>query len=170
MAILMGDEELQALRQRFKQKADVYLQNSTLSFDRESEIDLQDKKEKKPLPRFNIHSGFWILTSIAVTYYVEFFTVVKETVHGESWWFLFGSFLLIISLAVAFYCIIYLEWYCGVSDYDNKYPALVPLATATFVSAAICFNISLWHVWSFFTPFILLTQFMGLVMLVSLLG
>uniref|UniRef100_H3A6W4 Transmembrane protein 128 n=2 Tax=Latimeria chalumnae TaxID=7897 RepID=H3A6W4_LATCH len=85
-------------------------------------------------------------------------------------WFLFGSFLLIISLAVAFYCIIYLEWYCGVSDYDNKYPALVPLATATFVSAAICFNISLWHVWSFFTPFILLTQFMGLVMLVSLLG
>lgn len=32
------------------------------------------------------------------------------------------------------------------------------------------FNIALWPVWSFFTPLILFTQFMGVVMFISLLG
>lgn len=32
------------------------------------------------------------------------------------------------------------------------------------------FNIALWPVWSFFTPLILFTQFMGVIMLISLLG
>lgn len=36
----------------------------------------------------------------------------------------------------------------------------------------LCFslNIALWPVWSFLTPVILFTQFMGVVMLISLLG
>lgn len=32
------------------------------------------------------------------------------------------------------------------------------------------FNIALWPVWSFFTPLILFTQFMGVIMFISLLG
>ncbi|XP_059868794.1 transmembrane protein 128 isoform X1 [Delphinus delphis] len=127
------------------------------------------EKKEKPLPRLNIHSGFWILASIAVTYYVDFFQTVKENFHTSSW-FLFGGTLLLVSLSIAFYCIVYLEWYCGIEDYDIKYPTLIPITTATFIVAGICFNVALWHVWSFFTPLLLFTQFMGVVMLISLLG
>nr|XP_060633958.1 transmembrane protein 128-like [Anolis sagrei ordinatus] len=128
------------------------------------------EKKEKPLPRLNIHSAFWILTSIVTTYYVEFFKTIKEIIQQESWWFGLGSCLLVVSLSVAFYCIVYLEWYHGIEDYDTTYPALIPITTACFIAAAVCFNISLWPVWSFLTPLILFVQFMGIVMLVSLLG
>ncbi|XP_030419098.1 transmembrane protein 128 [Gopherus evgoodei] len=128
------------------------------------------EKKEKPLPRLNIHSAFWILASIAVTYYVEFFKTIKETIQADSWCIVLGSCLLVASLAIAFYCIIYLEWYCGIEDYDAQYPVLIPVTTATFIAAAVCFNIALWPVWSFLTPLLLFTQFMGVVMLVSLLG
>uniref|UniRef100_A0A8C6YU52 Transmembrane protein 128 n=1 Tax=Nothoprocta perdicaria TaxID=30464 RepID=A0A8C6YU52_NOTPE len=95
------------------------------------------EKTRKPQPRLNIHSAFWILASIAVTYYFEFFKTIKETIQGDSWWFASGSCLLAACLSVAFYCIIYLEWYCGIEDYDARYPVLIPITTATFIAAAI---------------------------------
>nr|XP_006216436.1 transmembrane protein 128 [Vicugna pacos]XP_015105141.1 transmembrane protein 128 [Vicugna pacos]XP_031541943.1 transmembrane protein 128 [Vicugna pacos] len=127
------------------------------------------EKKEKPLPRVNIHSGFWIVASIAVTYYADFLKTVKDNFHASSW-FPCGGALLLVSLSIAFYCIFYLEWYCGIEDYDVRYPALIPITTATFIVAGICFNAALWHVWSFFTPLLLFTQFMGVVMLISLLG
>lgn len=54
-----------------------------------------------------------------------------------SWWLSGGTFLLAACLSVAFYCILYLEWYCGIQDYDEQYPALIPVATATFIAAAV---------------------------------
>ncbi|XP_065591856.1 transmembrane protein 128 [Cyrtonyx montezumae] len=127
-------------------------------------------KKKKPSPRLNVHSAFWILASIAVTYYFDFFKSVKETIQADSWWFASGSCLLAACLSVAFYCIIYLEWYHGIEDYDVQYPVLIPVTTVTFIAAAVCFNVALWPVWSFITPVVLFIQFMGVVMLVSLLG
>ncbi|XP_020033941.1 transmembrane protein 128 isoform X2 [Castor canadensis] len=94
------------------------------------------EKKEKPLPRLNIHSGFWILASIVVTYYVDFFKTLKENFHTSSW-FLFGGAFLLVSLSVAFYCIVYLEWYRGIEEYDVKYPVLVPITTATFIAAGI---------------------------------
>ncbi|XP_045737446.1 transmembrane protein 128 isoform X1 [Mirounga angustirostris] len=127
------------------------------------------EKKEKPLPRLNIHSGFWILASIVVTYYVDFFKTIKENFHTNSW-FVVGGALLLLSLSIACYCILYLEWCRGIEDYDVKYPTLIPITTATFIAAGICFNVALWHVWSFLTPLVLFTQFMGVVMLISLLG
>ncbi|NWW96165.1 TM128 protein, partial [Rhynochetos jubatus] len=94
-------------------------------------------EKRKPLTRLNIHSSFWILASIAVTYYFDFFKTVKETIQADSWWFASGSCLLAACLCVAFYCILYLELYCGIEDYDAQYPALIPITTATFIAAAI---------------------------------
>ncbi|XP_023781576.1 transmembrane protein 128 [Cyanistes caeruleus] len=128
------------------------------------------EKTMRPLNRLNIHSAFWILASIAVTYYFDFLKNIKETMQADSWWLSCGTCLLAACLSVAFYCILYLEWYCGIQDYDEQYPALIPITTATFIAAAICFNVALWPVWSFFTPVLLFIQFMGVVMLVSLLG
>ncbi|XP_042526210.1 transmembrane protein 128 [Dipodomys spectabilis] len=127
------------------------------------------EKKEKPLPRLNIHSAFWIVASIVVTYYVDFFKTLQDNFHTSSW-LLFGGALLLVSLSVALYCILYLEWYHGIKEYDAKYPTLVPVTTATFIASGVCFNIALWNVWSFFTPLVLFTQFMGVVMLISLLG
>ncbi|NXU55496.1 TM128 protein, partial [Turnix velox] len=94
-------------------------------------------EKRKPLSRLNIHSAFWILASIAVTYYFDFFKSVKETIEADSGWFASGSCLLAVCLSVAFYCILYLEWFCGIEDYDDEYPALIPITTATFIAAAV---------------------------------
>ncbi|XP_043918536.1 transmembrane protein 128 isoform X2 [Protopterus annectens] len=172
MATFSENPELEALRHRFRQQAALLLQASPSADGPPSWTDIDDdkKKNEKPLPRVNFHSVFWILVSAVVTYYTDFITVIKASEHVQSWWFLLGSCLLAISLMIAFYCIIYLECLCGVKDYDSQYPALVPSATAAFIAAAICFNIALWSLWSFLTPLILFTQFMGMVMLISLLG
>ncbi|XP_041132177.1 transmembrane protein 128 isoform X2 [Polyodon spathula] len=130
----------------------------------------EEKEKEKPLPRVNLHSVFWILASIGLTYYIDFFTVIKEDVQIKSWWFNIGSFFLLVSLALALFCIVYLEWFCGIGDYDKEYPAIAPITTAAFIVASGSFNIALWPVWSFFTPVILFTQFMGVVMVISLLG
>lgn len=39
------------------------------------------EQKEQPLPRLNVHSGFWILASIAATYYVDFFKTIKENFH-----------------------------------------------------------------------------------------
>ncbi|XP_036619601.1 transmembrane protein 128 [Trichosurus vulpecula] len=168
MATAIDAGELHQLRRRFQEEG--LLGASALQgHGAEAEEPTTVEKKEKPLPRLNIHSAFWILASIVVTYYVEFFKTVKENIQ-TSGWLLVGISLLITSLAIAFYCILYLEWYCGIGDYDVRYPVLIPLTTATFILAGICFNIALWPVWTLFTPLILFTQFMGAIMLVSLLG
>ncbi|KAM4808277.1 transmembrane protein 128 [Rhinophrynus dorsalis] len=165
MAALSEDSDLQCIRQRFQQQAESLLRETD-----PGDTDIYEKKKEKPPSRINLHSVFWILAAVSLTYYVEFFQVVKEILEGGCWWLLSGTLLLVVSLSVALYCIIYLEWLCGISDYDTKYPALVPITITTFIVAAICYNVALWPTWSFFTPLILFTQFMGMVMLVSLLG
>ncbi|XP_072435174.1 transmembrane protein 128 [Chiloscyllium punctatum] len=163
-------EQLLRFRNQFRAAAPTTAFPRDSVWPRASDIQDEEKKKEKPLPRFNMHSVFWILASIAVTYYVEFFSTIKTDYRIEGRWFLLGSSLLIISLLIAFYCIFYLEWYRGIREYEQYNPTLVPSATASFIAAAVCFNIALWPVWSFFTPFILFTQFMGVVMFVSLLG
>nr|XP_033805118.1 transmembrane protein 128 [Geotrypetes seraphini]XP_033805128.1 transmembrane protein 128 [Geotrypetes seraphini]XP_033805138.1 transmembrane protein 128 [Geotrypetes seraphini] len=169
MAVWAQNGELERVRRRFRQEAEALLR-ATSSADSEYEVTEDRKKNEKPLPRVNVHSVFWILASIVLTYYVEFFKAVKECIQEGSSSFLLGSVLCIMCLSVALYCVIYLEWYCGIGDYDTKYPALVPITIITFIAAAVCYNITFWPVWSVFTPFLLFTQFMGMVMFISLLG
>ncbi|KAM3937253.1 transmembrane protein 128 [Leptodactylus fuscus] len=165
MAALLEDRELQGLRQRFQLQAEALLRE-----DGGADSDDEKKKQEKPLPRLNAHSVFWILAAISLTYYIDFFQVLQSNLHEGCVWLLVGAVSLVVSLSIALYCIVYLEWHCGICDYDAKYPGLVPVAIVTFLVTAVCFNVSLWPVWSFFTPVILFTQFMGFVMLVSLLG
>ncbi|KAM5191823.1 transmembrane protein 128 [Mantella aurantiaca] len=167
MASLVQDRDLQNLRRRFEQQAEALLGEAGVT---EADGDEDEKKKQKPLPRVNVHSVFWILAAVAVTHYVDFLPVLQMNLQEGCTWLLVGAVSLVFSMTVALYCIVYLEWYHGVYDYDAKYPGLVPVAILTFLVAAVCFNVSLWPVWSFCTPLILFTQFMGFVMLVSLLG
>ncbi|RXN22224.1 transmembrane protein 128 [Labeo rohita] len=120
--------------------------------------------------RINRHSVFWIAASVALTYYLDFFTVVLNHSDIHSWWFCVGLVLLGLCVGLAGFCIVYLEWFRGIKHYDQEYPAVPAVTTAAFIAASCSLNIALWPVWSFFTPVILFTQFMGVVMLISLLG
>ncbi|XP_024124809.1 transmembrane protein 128 [Oryzias melastigma] len=164
---MINSNELSALRNRFKRDADLLMQTSATSVEDEKS---QEEKDLKPLPRINKHSVFWIAASAGVTYYVDFFHVVLESDEIKSWWFNVGLTLLGICLTLAMFCIVYLEWFKGIPHYDQEYPAIPPVTTAAFIAASCSFNIALWPVWSFFTPIILFTQFMGVVMFISLLG
>ncbi|XP_023209335.1 transmembrane protein 128 [Xiphophorus maculatus] len=164
---MFNDSELATLRNRFKRDAELLMQATTSAVDGEKS---QEEKDLKPLPRINKHSVFWIVASVAVTYYADFLHVIVENDDVKSWWFNVGLILLGICLSLAMFCIVYLEWFKGIQHYDQEYPAIPPITTAAFIAASCSFNIALWPVWSFFTPLILFTQFMGVVMFISLLG
>ncbi|XP_029005828.1 transmembrane protein 128 [Betta splendens] len=164
---MLNDSELATLRNRFKKDAEFLMQGASSS---EEDGKSQEEKDSRPLPRFNRHSIFWILASIGVTYYVDFIPNVMENEDIVSWWFNVGLVLLGICLSLATYCIVYLEAFKGIQHYDQEYPAIPPITTAAFIAASFSFNFALWPVWSFFTPVILFTQFMGVVMFISILG
>ncbi|XP_030622305.1 transmembrane protein 128 [Chanos chanos] len=167
MADFLQENDLVTLRNRFKKDAELLLHSIS-----EEGIDEKSKynKDVKPLPRINRHSVFWILASVGLTYYVDFFVEIMENEDIKSWWFNVGLVLLGVCLSLAAFCIVYLEWYRGIKHYEQEYPAIPPVTTAAFIAASCSFNIALWPVWSFFTPVILFTQFMGVVMLISLIG
>ncbi|XP_031133618.1 transmembrane protein 128 isoform X1 [Sander lucioperca] len=164
---MLNDSELATLRNRFKRDAEFLMQTTTNGDEDEKS---QEEKDAKPLPRINRHSIFWILASMGVTYYVDFLRNIIENNDIKSWWFNVGLILLGICLSLAMFCIVYLEWFKGIQHYEQEYPAIPPITTAAFIAASCSLNMALWPVWSFFTPLILFTQFMGVVMFISLLG
>ncbi|XP_057701460.1 transmembrane protein 128 isoform X2 [Corythoichthys intestinalis] len=164
---MLNESEFATLRNRFRKDAELLMQaKGTLA----DEDKCTGEKDVKPLPRINKHSVFWIVAAIGVTHYADFFSHIIVNDAIKSWWFNVGLLLLGISLCLATFCIGYLEWFKGIVHYDQEYPAIPPITTAAFIAASFSFNIALWPVWSFFTPLILFTQFMGVVMLISLLG
>ncbi|XP_075951842.1 transmembrane protein 128 [Anarhichas minor] len=164
---MLNDPQFATLRNRFKRDAEFLMQTTTNGDEDEKS---QEEKDAKPLPRINRHSIFWLVASIGVTYYVDFLHNIMENDDIKSWWFNVGLILLGICLSLAMFCIVYLEWFKGIQHYDQQYPAIPPITTAAFIAASCSLNMALWPVWSFFTPFILFTQFMGVVMFISLLG
>ncbi|KAK9529379.1 hypothetical protein VZT92_013477 [Zoarces viviparus] len=164
---MLNDTEFATLRNRFKRDAEFLMQTTTNGDEDEKS---QEGKDAKPLPRINRHSIFWLVASIGVTYYVDFLHNIMENDDIKSWWFNVGLILLGICLSLAMFCIVYLEWFKGIEHYEQEYPAIPPITTAAFIAASCSLNMALWPVWSFFTPFILFTQFMGVVMFISLLG
>ncbi|KAL0977802.1 hypothetical protein UPYG_G00161370 [Umbra pygmaea] len=161
---MLADSEFVTLRNRFKKDAEFLIQEA------DSDEKTQKEKDVKPLSRINRHSIFWIVLSAGLTYYFDFFREIMENGDIKSWWFNIGVILLLICLSLAGFCIVYLEWFKGIQHYDQEFPAIAPVTTAAFIAASCSFNIALWPVWSFVTPVILFTQFMGVVMLISMLG
>ncbi|XP_041744603.1 transmembrane protein 128 [Coregonus clupeaformis] len=164
---MLADSDFVNLRNRFKKDAELLMQGFSAG-DRNEKS--QEEKDAKPLSRINRHSVFWIVASVGLTYYFDFLRVLMENEDIKSWWFNVGVILLGICLSLATFCIVYLEWFKGIKHYDQEYPAIAPITTAAFIAASCSFNIALWPVWSFLTPVLLFTQFMGGVMLISMLG
>ncbi|XP_016111480.1 transmembrane protein 128 [Sinocyclocheilus grahami] len=154
--------EFMSVRRRFK--------TNEQEEDDEQSSGPDEAVDVKPSARINRHSVFWILASVSLTYYLDFFSVLLNHSDIHSWWFSVALVLLALCVSLALFCMVYLEWFRGIQQYDQEYPAVPAVSTAAFIAASCSLNIALWPVWSFFTPVILFTQFMGVVMLISLLG
>ncbi|XP_019736594.1 transmembrane protein 128 isoform X1 [Hippocampus comes] len=166
--MMLNDSEFATLRNRFQKNAELLMQAKASLPDEDKEC--PGEKDVRPLPPINKHSVFWVVAAISVTYYVDFFQNIIVNDNIKSWWFNVSLLLLGICLCLATFCIVYLEWFRGIVHYDQEYPAIPPITTAAFIAASCSLNIALWPVWSFVTPLILFTQFMGVVMLISMLG
>lgn len=164
----VGDSELTALRNRFRRDAELLLQDQ--HEDGPEKTSQSESTEQRPFSRINRHSVFWLVASVAVTIYTDFFNILLHNDIINRWWLNVGVTLLALCLTLALFCILYLDWFRGVSHYEQEYPALPAVTTAAFIAASCSLNMALWPLWSILTPLVLFTQFMGVVMLVSLLG
>jgi len=119
--------------------------------------------------RINTHSIFWMVASIAVFYYTDFYMAVKLD-PNVNWSYLYpGIGFIFISVFIGMFCVIWCHYIKGVSDYENLYPAAVPLATISFLAGMICCCAALWPIWGWLTIPILLTLFMGMMFATTIL-
>ncbi|CAL9704209.1 unnamed protein product [Knipowitschia caucasica] len=159
----LNPADLAALRNRFRRDPDSVPSEA-------ADESHPEETSQKPLPRLNRHSVFWIFAAVAVTYYMDFFHQLLHSDLINRWWLNVGLLFLALCLSLALFCIVYLEWFKGITHYDQQYPAVPAVTTAAFIAASCSLNLALWPLWSFLAPLILFTQFMGAVMCVSVLG
>jgi len=122
-----------------------------------------------PSSRFNISNIFWIISSIAVFHYTDFYLALRLDPNINRSYLNPGLGMVGISVCIGSYVILYYHYYKGMSDYERHAPFAAPLATISFIIGIICICMGLWPLWSIFTPFILFTLFMGFIIFVTFL-
>ncbi|XP_065071531.1 transmembrane protein 128-like [Rhopilema esculentum] len=119
--------------------------------------------------RINTHSIFWMVTSIAVFYFTDFYLAVKLDPRVNWTWLLPGMVFLVISTSIGIFCVFWCYYVKGIADYEKEYPFIIPLATVSFLVGIACCCVALWPVWGWFTPLILFTLVMGLIFATTIL-
>lgn len=118
----------------------------------------------------------WLLAAGLVAYYGEFVdAAIMTPLYGEAedinaLCYAVGVAILFINLSIFCYLVVYLSWHRGVKsdDWDTYVPCAIPLATASFVGAALFLSLGLWPQYGVMTVPILSTLFMGFIVLVSM--
>ncbi|XP_046850323.1 transmembrane protein 128-like [Xenia sp. Carnegie-2017] len=116
----------------------------------------------------NIHMVFWMVASMAVFYYTDFYMAIKIDPRVYRLWLYIGCFFLLVNFLLAFYLIFWCSYFKGIDNWESHAPFAIPIATGAFIAGMICCAYALWPVWGIFTPFILFTLFMGIVFLLTL--
>ncbi|XP_059159329.1 transmembrane protein 128-like [Physella acuta] len=119
-----------------------------------------------------IQNFLWLGLAILVFYFSDFGKVVIYDQRIKGSWFWTGSFFMGLHASIAIFLIFWLSFWKKISseEWENKYPRAVPIATAAFILGIICLSVSLWPVWGWLTPVILLILFMGGVVIIAMLG
>ncbi|KAK7485867.1 hypothetical protein BaRGS_00022862 [Batillaria attramentaria] len=175
----MASEE-DAFRRRVQHRlADRYLEaleieeenekRKQLGLDRDGDI---PPKSKQRFSAFNVQNIVWLIASIAVFHFSDFYVVVLYDPRINRLWFDVGAGLIGVTLAIALFLIIWLSLVKKVSsdDWEKLHPTAIPIATASFILGSICLLKGLWPVWGLLTPLILVTLFMGVVVLIAMFG
>lgn len=120
---------------------------------------------------FKIDTVFWIIAAFLTLYYSDLITVLKVDHRVNIKYFYASLAMTSIPIAIACYLILYLSIMKNVhsDDWEISAPYAIPVATISTVAAGILWNVSLWDVYSFYTPLILFLLFMGLIMTISIL-
>ncbi|KAK6185792.1 hypothetical protein SNE40_007945 [Patella caerulea] len=129
-------------------------------------------KYQKKESAFSIQNILWLIASIAVFHYSDFYMVLRFNPNINRLWFNIGAILIAINVCVAIFLIGWLTYIKKVNSdqWEKQYPAAIPIATGCFVCGAICVNVGLWPVWGPLTPVILFTILMGIVVIIVMLG
>jgi len=117
--------------------------------------------------KINTSNIFWMISSIAVFYYTDFYLALKVDPNINRSYLNPGLIMVGISVCIATYVILYYHYYHGIKDYEKHVPYAVPFATISFIAGMICMCIGLWPVWSVLTPLILFTLFMGFIIFLT---
>eukprot|EP00794_Sanderia_malayensis_P005670 gene5670-6366_t len=96
-------------------------------------LDSYDPKKFKR-SRINPHSIFWMVSSMAVFYFTDFYVAIRIDPRVDWAWLYSGIAFLSTTLLIAITCIVWYHYIQGVSDYDKQFPYLVPMATVCFIA------------------------------------
>ncbi|CAB4002950.1 transmembrane 128-like [Paramuricea clavata] len=129
----------------------------------------ENDPKKKSKTMLNIHMVFWMVASMAVYYYTDFYMAIKIDPRVYRLWLYIGCVLLLVNFTIAFYLIFWCSYHKKIEDWDSHAPFAIPVATAAFIAGMICCVYALWPVWGYFTPLILFTLFMGVLFLLTLI-
>ena len=128
---------------------------------------------------FCVSNILWLPAAAIVAYMSDFFRAVSspwgfsqgdEELNLLSYWT--GTILLSLNFGIFYYLVVHLSWNRGIKsdDWDEYVPHAVPVATASFVGAALFLSIGFWPLWGVLTVPILSTVFMGFIVVVSMVS
>ncbi|XP_061192871.1 transmembrane protein 128-like [Saccostrea echinata] len=189
--LLANDEVLENVRRRVQQKlagrfldamgteSDASEENKTEKSLLSQNMDEETRKEfekkfgkyrSKDSP-YSIQNILWLISSIAVFYYTDFYIACRYDQRVNRVWFNVGAILMLVNLSIAAFLIVYITYIKKVStdNWETLYPAAIPIATGSFILGGICVTVGLWPIWSIFTPVILFTLFMGMIVTIAML-
>ncbi|RUS79545.1 hypothetical protein EGW08_012675 [Elysia chlorotica] len=164
MATQENDGDL--LRQRFQEKLAARLNADP------TDASAEDTKPSKPASPFCVQNLLWLGVALAVFYFSDFVRVMVYDTSIKRIWYWIGVALMSIHIGTAGFLVIWLGYWKKISSdtWEKQYPKAIPIATASFLVGILCLSVALWPVWGFLAPIILLSLFMGVVVIVAMIG
>ncbi|KAL3865145.1 hypothetical protein ACJMK2_006766 [Sinanodonta woodiana] len=139
--------------------------------DKKEKFDKEHRKYKKTESPYSIQNILWLIASMATFYYSDFYLAVTYDPRVNRLWFNIGMLLVGVNICIAVFLIIWLSYIKKIDSdqWEKRYPAAIPIATASFVLGAFVLTVALWPVWGILTPVILFVLFMGFIVLIAML-
>ncbi|KAK3788333.1 hypothetical protein RRG08_025063 [Elysia crispata] len=155
------------LRQRFQEKL-----AARLTADPSDAQPENASQPSKPGSPFCIQNFLWLGVALVVFYFSDFVRVMIYDTSIKRMWYWIGVALMSIHIGTAAFLVIWLGFWKKISSdhWEKQYPKTIPIATASFLLGILCLSVALWPVWGFLAPIILLSLFMGVVVIVAMIG
>ena len=126
----------------------------------------RETRKKKWVARLNyltdrFHAVAWVLATIFVIYYSNFFLVIWESKLVNSLFFSISLICFGIFFSMTIYATFVLPSF---EDVEVTAPKLIPVASSTGFICFLSCLIAFWPVWGWYTPLMLCTMLMGYLM------
>ncbi|CAL1525946.1 unnamed protein product [Lymnaea stagnalis] len=135
-------------------------------------VNNSNSEEKPKQSPYCIQNFLWLGVAATVFYFSDFLNVILFDQRIKSSWFWCGFLSFGVHVGIALFLVFWQSIWKKVSsdELERRYPKAYPVATAAFLIGILCMSMSLWPVWGFLTPVILLILFMGGIVIIAMLG